>query len=107
MYRIDSNGNHIDKAGNYGFCSADCKSVDMSEGGEDNESSGGEEGGQDNETIGGKEGGESTALCSAVSGPASGSQCVFPFTLGEQTFTECAEWSFGGDNQGKLWCSTK
>ena len=80
--------------GNYGFCSDDCKLSVVSEGGEDDETSGGEEG-------------EEITPCSTVSGPASGSQCVFPFTLVGNTFTECAEWSFGGENQGKLWCSTK
>ena len=92
MYRTDSNSKHI--AGNYGFCSDDCKLVDVIEGGEDNESGGGEDDGK-------------STTCSTVSGPAAGSQCVFPFTLGEQTFTECAEWTYGGENQGKLWCSTK
>ena len=46
-------------------------------------------------------------LCLTVSGPASGSQCVFPFIFGDQTFTACAEWIFGGENQGRFWCSTK
>ena len=62
--------------------------------------------GEDNESGGGEKDGKSTT-CSTVSGPAAGSQCVFPFTLGEQTFTECAEWTYSGENQGKLWCSTK
>ena len=78
---------------NYGFCSEDCKTVDVSEGGEDNET-GGEDGG-------------TKPLCSTVSGPVTGSLCVFPFIWGGQTFTECAEWNYGGENQGKLWCSTK
>ena len=45
--------------------------------------------------------------CFTVSGPANGSQCVFPFILGDQNFTACAEWNFGGENQGRMFCSTK
>merc|ERR1712107_656751 len=33
--------------------------------------------------------------------------CVFPFTYGGTTFSGCAEWVYGGEHQGKLWCSTK
>ena len=83
MYRTDNNSNHVQE--NFGICSDDCLTVDTIDGGDDSEN----------------------ATCSTVSGPAAGSECVFPFTLDGQTFTECAEWSFGGDNQGKLWCSTK
>jgi len=45
--------------------------------------------------------------CSTVSGPATGQACVFPFTYAGTTFTTCAEWIYGGVNQGKFWCSTK
>merc|ERR1711910_162687 len=44
---------------------------------------------------------------SAVSGPAAGSACVFPFTYGGVTHQSCAEWVYGGEHQGKYWCSTK
>ena len=45
--------------------------------------------------------------CVAVSGPAQGSLCVFPFTWSGTTWSECAEWTYGGNNQGQFWCSTK
>merc|ERR1711936_377800 len=44
---------------------------------------------------------------SAAPGPAAGQSCIFPFTYGGTTFSGCAEWVYGGENQGKLWCSTK
>merc|ERR1711993_109463 len=47
------------------------------------------------------------STCSVDSGPAAGQSCVFPFTYGGTTFSGCAEWVYGGENQGKLWCSTK
>merc|ERR1712107_558288 len=49
----------------------------------------------------------SCGTCSAVSGPATGSACVFPFTYGGVTHQSCAEWIYGGEHQGKYWCSTK
>merc|ERR1719367_148094 len=49
----------------------------------------------------------SCGTCSAVSGPAAGSACVFPFTYGGVTHQSCAEWVYGGEHQGKYWCSTK
>merc|ERR1711936_1329863 len=49
----------------------------------------------------------SCGTCSAVSGPAAGSACVFPFTYGGVTHQSCAEWIYGGEHQGKYWCSTK
>ena len=45
--------------------------------------------------------------CQVVSGPAEGGYCVFPFTWGNITYTQCAEWTYGGDMQGEYWCSTK
>ena len=45
--------------------------------------------------------------CAVVSGPAEGSYCVFPFTWGNTSYTECAEWTYGGDMQGQFWCSTR
>merc|ERR1712007_86777 len=47
------------------------------------------------------------STCSVSSGPAAGQSCVFPFTYGGTTFSGCAEWVYGGEHQGKLWCSTK
>jgi hypothetical protein len=32
---------------------------------------------------------------------------VFPFTYAGTTYNGCAEWVYGGEHQGKLWCSTK
>merc|ERR1711971_913202 len=49
----------------------------------------------------------SCGTCSAVSGPAAGSACIFPFTYGGVTHQSCAEWVYGGEHQGKYWCSTK
>ena len=50
---------------------------------------------------------EAPSTCSVDSGPAAGQTCVFPFTYGGTTFSGCAEWVYGGENQGKLWCSTE
>ena len=47
------------------------------------------------------------ASCSTVSGPAQGASCIFPFTYGGETHSTCAEWVYGGEHQGKFWCSTK
>merc|ERR1711923_23523 len=47
------------------------------------------------------------STCTVSSGPAAGQSCVFPFTYGGTTFSGCAEWVYGGEHQGKLWCSTK
>merc|ERR1711994_723466 len=47
------------------------------------------------------------STCSVDSGPATGQSCVFRFTYCCTTFSGCAEWVYGGENQGKLWCSTK
>ena len=85
----NADGSHVAGKGNFGACPSDCENGENEQGGEENQS-----------------GGEQSS-CSTVSGPASGSLCVFPFTLVDQTFTECTEWKFGGENQGKLWCSTK
>merc|ERR1719266_3108211 len=41
----------------------------------------------------------SCGTCSAVSGPAAGSTCVFPFTYGGVTHQTCAEWVYGGEHQ--------
>jgi len=40
-------------------------------------------------------------------GPARGQDCAFPFRWGGKTYYECTKWTYGGANQGKLWCSTK
>jgi len=45
--------------------------------------------------------------CTAVSGPAKGRECVFPFSWGGQTYQACTPWTYGGEDQGKEWCSTK
>merc|ERR1711999_44223 len=45
--------------------------------------------------------------CLTVSGPDTGSACIFPFTFNGVTYVSCAEWVYGGDNQGQKWCSTK
>merc|ERR1712117_58483 len=47
------------------------------------------------------------STCSVSSGPAAGQACVFPFTYGGVTHQSCAEWIYGGEHQGKYWCSTK
>merc|ERR1719336_302602 len=48
-----------------------------------------------------------SSTCTTVSGPAAGSDCVFPFTFSGTTYVSCAEWIYGGENQGSKWCSTK
>merc|ERR1739842_73315 len=48
-----------------------------------------------------------TRSCTTTSGPAAGKPCVFPFTFAGTEHTSCAEWEFGGLQQGEFWCSTK
>lgn len=45
--------------------------------------------------------------CQVTEGPARGQDCVFPFRWAGETHYTCAQWTFGGANQGKFWCSTK
>jgi len=45
--------------------------------------------------------------CVTISGPAVGNPCVFPFTYSGKTYNTCTQWIFGGEDEGKLWCSTK
>jgi len=39
-------------------------------------------------------------------GTDKGARCQFPFKYGGVTYTECAEWNYGG-KQGRRWCSTQ
>jgi hypothetical protein len=39
--------------------------------------------------------------CTAVAGPASGRECVFPFRWRGEVYRSCAPWTFGGPHQGK------
>merc|ERR1711936_655353 len=48
-----------------------------------------------------------SSSCLTVSGPDTGSSCVFPFTFNGVTYVTCADWIYGGSNQGEKWCSTK
>ena len=48
-----------------------------------------------------------TSDCITQSGPAVGSQCVFPFTYSGRTYNNCTQWIYVGENMGKLWCCTK
>merc|ERR1719320_1126104 len=48
-----------------------------------------------------------SSTCTTVSGPATGADCVFPFTFSGTTYVSCTEWIYGGENQGSKWCSTK
>ena len=45
--------------------------------------------------------------CVVESGPAQGAQCVFPFRWGGATYSGCTAWRYGGQHQGRAWCSTK
>ena len=45
--------------------------------------------------------------CKTTSGPASGQTCVFPFRWAGQEYKNCAAWIWSGENEGKLWCSTR
>ena len=45
--------------------------------------------------------------CRAASGPAAGKECVFPFRYAGWTYSSCAEWTWQGRDQGRLWCSTR
>merc|ERR1712107_903304 len=49
----------------------------------------------------------SSSSCLTVSGPDTGSQCIFPFTFNSVTYVSCADWVYGGEFQGEKWCSTK
>merc|ERR1712177_176967 len=51
--------------------------------------------------------GEEVCTTTTVSGPDTGSQCVFPFTFSGVTHQSCADWIYGGVNAGSKWCSTK
>merc|ERR1712177_143037 len=51
--------------------------------------------------------GEEVSTSTTVSGPDTGSQCVFPFTFSGVTHQSCADWIYGGVNAGSKWCSTK
>ena len=51
--------------------------------------------------------GECSTQCGAQCVTDSGAHCVFPFTWGGVTHTQCTEWSYGGTSQGQYWCSTK
>merc|ERR1739845_78607 len=48
-----------------------------------------------------------SSSCLTVSGPDTGTSCQFPFTFNGVTYVTCAEWVYGGSNQGQTWCSTK
>jgi len=39
--------------------------------------------------------------------PDANADCVFPFTHNRKEHWSCAEWDWGGENQGFLWCSTQ
>lgn len=45
--------------------------------------------------------------CRVVEGPARGQNCQFPFTWAGRTYHRCAPWTYGGQHQGKYWCSTR
>merc|ERR1712106_393056 len=47
------------------------------------------------------------STCSTVSGPDTGSQYAFPFTFSGTIYQSCTEWTYGGENAGSKWCSTK
>ena len=47
-----------------------------------------------------------THQCLTVSGPDTGSPCIFPFILGIE-YTSCATWQWGGDYEGQEFCATK
>ena len=36
-----------------------------------------------------------------------GQRCVLPFLFSGKMYHTCTDWVFGGDNQGRLWCSTR
>merc|ERR1712154_680300 len=49
----------------------------------------------------------SSTACTTTGGPASGQDCVFPFTYNGVTHNSCADWVYGGQTSGTTWCSTK
>merc|ERR1712154_661452 len=49
----------------------------------------------------------SCTACTTTGGPASGQDCVFPFTYNGVTHNSCADWVYGGQTSGTTWCSTK
>merc|ERR550525_911050 len=48
-----------------------------------------------------------STACTTTGGPASGQDCVFPFTYNGVTHNSCADWVYGGQASGTTWCSTK
>nr|ALS04428.1 matrix metallopeptidase 2 [Acartia pacifica]ALS04429.1 matrix metallopeptidase 2 [Acartia pacifica] len=72
----DNDNNHINEPGNYHFC--DCCS---------------------NVRCG------CPCPCQTTT-DAPPKACVFPFRFNGELHQECAPWVWGGDNQGRHWCST-
>merc|ERR1711902_279765 len=48
-----------------------------------------------------------STTCTTISGPDTGSACIFPFTFAGVTHNSCAPWIYGGEGVGSSWCSTK
>ena len=48
-----------------------------------------------------------TTKCLTEAGPDQGRACVLPFSFQGKVHSTCAPWTFGGEQEGKLWCSTR
>eukprot|EP00092_Neocalanus_flemingeri_P054714 GFUD01064474.1.p1 GENE.GFUD01064474.1~~GFUD01064474.1.p1 ORF type:complete len:306 (+),score=62.46 GFUD01064474.1:112-918(+) len=108
----DATGTHIN--GQYGLCPSSCPGVKQNLGEDPGECIPGSTWSKECNTCVCTSTGRAVctlercpALCSAVSGPATGRECVFPFTWDGKTYQGCTPWTYGGSNQGKMWCSTR
>merc|ERR1719234_1338675 len=72
--QTDANNNHVSGVGAWGYCDGECSASDSG-----------------------------STVCSATSGPASGSTCIFPFNFDGVSYSGCAT----TDDDPRPWCSTK
>merc|ERR1719504_606037 len=85
--QTDGNDDHVSGVGAWGYCDASCPYQETTTG----------------SGSGPTTGSGSGSSCSAVSGPAEGSACVFPFTYMDVTHFGCT--TIDGDSTP--WCSTQ
>jgi len=72
--KTDANGDHVSGVGAWGYCEDNCSGSDSG-----------------------------STVCSATSGPASGSTCIFPFNFNGVSYSSCAT----TEEDPRPWCSTQ